>query len=375
LTKRKVTLLATGDVILNRADPNTLFALVVDVLNSSDITFANCDQTYSDKGCPALGSNTFSDPRNIPTLTYAGLDVISLANNHCLDWGHAALLDTIKRLREVGIVPVGVGDNIVEARKPAILEREGTRIGFLAYCTLGPKGYEAEADRPGYAPVRIQTFYEQRDFQPGTPPVTVTIARKDDLASMVEDIKRLRSQVDVLAVSFHWGVHFIPELIPMYEWEVGHAAIDAGADVILGGHAHICKGIEVYKGKVIFHSMGNFVNGGPKRHPDSRWARGHDPLKNSKWYNFTPDPEIGVENIGWITDARKTFIAKVIIEGGKIARVSYIPCYVNKNCQPEVMPRSNPKAQEVFNYIEKVSRSQNMPVNFAWDGDEVVIKP
>ena len=107
--------------------------------------------------------------------------------------------------------------------------------------------------------MRASTFYEQVDWQPGTPPRIVTLANKDDLAAMVEDIKKVRPLVDVLIMSIHWGVHHVPAVIAMYQKEVGHAAIDAGVDIILGHHAHILKAVEVYKGKVIFYSIGNFV--------------------------------------------------------------------------------------------------------------------
>jgi poly-gamma-glutamate capsule biosynthesis protein CapA/YwtB (metallophosphatase superfamily) len=157
LAKEKVRLIAIGDVILNRVEPERIFDHVIDVLREADIRFANCDQMYSDKRDPALSTHTWSDPRNIPALTYAGLDVISLANNHTLDWGKASVGDTVNRLRAAGIQPVGAGENIAEARRPVILETKGTRVGFLAYCTVGPKGYEAGPDKPGFAAVRIDT--------------------------------------------------------------------------------------------------------------------------------------------------------------------------------------------------------------------------
>jgi hypothetical protein len=288
-----------------------------------------------------------------------------LANNHTLDWGTEALLDTIERISKTEIKVVGVGKTIIEARKPVVLERKGTRVGFLAYGCVGPDGYEAWEDKPGYAPMRSWTVYEKWDYQPGTPPRIITLAYREDLAAMEEDIHKLKSQVDVVVVSFHWGLHMQPALIPMSGFEIGHAACDAGADIIVGTYAHILKGIEVYKGKVIFHGQSNFAfrpfppEGTPKNFPRGYSNRPGRSLRD--FYKFDPE------------EVLNTFIAKIIIENGKISKVSYIPCHINKETQPEVVTRNDPRGQGVFSYIEKITRNQNLPTKFAWEGDEVVI--
>jgi poly-gamma-glutamate capsule biosynthesis protein CapA/YwtB (metallophosphatase superfamily) len=357
-TKETVTLLGVGDVIIDREQPETIFQHVAEVLRSADITFANCEGALSDKGYPNPKHAAHSDPRNLAALLYAGIDVVSLANNHSQDWGPDALLDTMARLQGAGVRYVGVGKNLAEAHQPAILERKGTKVGFLAYGCVGPDGYEAENDKPGYAPVRSWTIYERVDSQPGTPPRIVTIPYKDDLAAMVEDIQMLKVQVDVVVVSYHWGLHFVPRLIPMYCLDIGHAAIDAGADLILGGHTHILKGIEVYKGKVIFYSTSNFaLEFGPH-------MRDHKHVRRLHELYGSPGPE-----------TRYTLIAKATIQAGDISQVSYIPCYVNDQAEPEIVKRSDPRGQQVFNYVEDISRSENLPVHFHWDRDEAVILP
>ncbi len=373
MKKERITLIAVGDIHIDRDEPGTIFKHVADVLRSGDIAFANSEGMYCIKGSPNPFCAGPHDPKLISGLVYAGLDVISLANNHTLDWGDEGLLDTMDHLRKAGISPVGAGKNVAEARQPVILERGGNRVGFLAYGSFGPGGYQAEEDRAGHAPMRAWTIYEQWDYQPGTPPRIVTLAYKDDLAAMEEDIRKLKRQVDVVVVSHHWGLHGVPELIPMYEFEVGHAAIDAGADIILGGHAHILKGIEVYKGKVIFHALSNFAM---ERRPkaslttEEKNIMHHSSLTHTM-YHYEPDPEY--PTYPYNPEAKKTLIAKVIIEDGEIKKVSYLPCYINKKAEPEIKTRSDPRGQEVFEYMEKISRSQNLAVNFRWEGDEVVI--
>ena len=371
MKKGLVPLIAVGDILIDREQPETIFQHVVNVLRSGDITFANCEQMYSDKSDPNR-RGPYSDPRNIQALLHAGFDVLSLANNHTLDLGPESLLDTMARFKEVGLAYVGVGKNLAEAREPVIVERKGTKVGFLAYGCVGPDGYEATKDKPGYAPVRSWTIYEKVDYQPATPPRIISIPKKEDLAAMIEDIQKLKAKVDVVVISFHWGLHFVPRVIPMYCFDIGHAAIDAGADLILGTHTHILKGIEVYKGKVIFYSTSNFaLEAGPNTVKDGDYVKFFSPL--TKHYGIRWDPEY--PTLVAHPEGKATLIAKALIEDGEIKRVSYFPCYVNRKAEPEIVTCTDPKGQEVFNYIEDISRSEGLPVHFAWKGDEVLILP
>lgn len=367
MKKQPITLLGTGDILIDRDKPASIFRHVAGVLRRADIAFANCEQMYSGTGTASPVHTTPNDPKNLEALRYAGFDVLSLANNHTMDWGTEALTDTMTRLKKAGIPYVGVGKNIVEARRPIILERKGTKVGFLAYGCIGPAGSESGEDKPGYAPMRAWTIYEQIDYQPGTPPNIITVPYVKDLADMVSDVKKLKAQVDVAVVSFHWGQHFIPRVIPAYCFDVGHAAIDAGADLILGGHPHILKGIEAYRGKVIFYSMCNFAL---ELRPEV-WNSKGAPSRTKKLYNFTPDPEC--PNYPMPHESRATLIAKAIIEDGVIKRVSYIPCYINRNSEPEIVSRRDSRGREVFNYVKDISQSEELSVSFAWHGDEVLV--
>lgn len=371
MKKEAIIFLGTGDLLIDREKPETIFQHVAGVLRSADIAFANSEQTYVEGGYLIRGHGTNSESRNLPAVVSAGFDVISLANNHTLDWGTGTLLETMKKLKKAGLPYVGAGENIGEARRPVILERKGTRVGFLAYSSVHPKGYEADSDRPGLNPVRIWTIYEQTDYQPGTPPRIVTLPYKEDLAVMVADIRKLKSQSEVVVVSMHWGQHIIPRVIPEYCFDVGHAAIDAGADLVLGTHTHIAKGIEMYKGKAIFYSTGNFAAEiGPSQ---TKGAGGQFAHKLVEKYGAVVDPECPTFNLPH--ESRRTMIVKAIIEDGRITRISYIPCFINPDAEPEIVTRSNPLTQEVYDYIEDISQSEHLPVNFAWGKDEVFILP
>jgi poly-gamma-glutamate synthesis protein (capsule biosynthesis protein) len=228
-----------------------------------------------------------------------------------------------------------------------------------------PRGYEATKDKVGCAPMRVSTFYEAVDGQPGMPPRIITLANKEDLEMMKADIKKVRPLVDVVIMSIHWGLHLIPACLAMYEKEVGHAAIDAGVDLIFGQHPHILKGIEIYKGKVIFYSMGNFAVPWPR--PAGTIVK--YPLR--EMLSFVVDPEYS--SYGWHPDCRKTLIAKCIISNKKITRVSLLPCMINKQAQPEILLRSDKRSSEVLEYIDWCCRDQDLNARFCWDDDEAVI--
>ena len=265
---------------------------------------------------------------------------------------------------------IGAGKDIDEARKPAVIESKGTRVGFLAYCSVVSPGFEAAEDKPGVAPVRATTSYEQVDWQAGTPPRIVSRAAPDDLEAMVDDIKRLRPHVDILIVSMHWGVHFMPFTIAMYQYEVGHAAVDAGADLILGHHAHILKGIEVYKGKVIFHSLCNFAFDlrFPPNFVENPKFKEMKKLLNPEW-EIDPD----YPSYPFPADSRKTILAKCIISNRNIEKVSFLPAMINKQSQPSILSRADSNFDEVTNYIERITVHEGLKTGYTIEGDEVVI--
>ena len=367
-----LTLAAVGDIHIDRVPPTGLMQHVAAEIRSADIRFTNSEQMFAEGGHPDPHHATFTHPRNIEAYTEIGFDVVSLSNNHTMDWGAAALLDSIERLKAAGIAPVGAGRNIAEARKPVIVDRKGVKVGFLAYNCTGPDGYEATDDMPGNAPVRIWTVYDKWDYQPATPPQIISMARKEDLEAMKADIAALAKQCDVCVVSYHWGQHYIPRVIPDYCYEVGRAAVDAGADLILGGHPHMLKGAEVYKGKVIFYSLGNFAfeqGAGPEKY------RGTTKMKGlvKKHYKVTPLP---YPTHAFHPDGLTTMIVKARISAkGEITSVSYVPCHINPQAEPMIYRRGQARGDEVHDYMASISESEGLNVRYVWneEGTEVFL--
>ncbi|MBI3041461.1 MAG: CapA family protein [Betaproteobacteria bacterium] len=380
-----VIVTAVGDYNLDEPDnPEAIFEYTADMLRRADIAFCQLECPYSDKG--SMNSNgprgaIQRDVGNLKGIPFAGFDVVSMAGNHIMDWGQDALLDCRERLRSEGITVIGAGANIEEARKPAILERDGNRIAFLSYCSVAPKGYYASPGKAGIAPMRVITHYEPfEDDQPGTPCETMTFPVPRDLEALTGDIRSLRSKADVVVVSQHWGIHGLPYKIADYQPIVAHAAIDAGADIVVGHHPHMLKGVEVFKGKVILYSIGAFAY---SRRPSTRadYLKQHDPdwetARQRVWkevvQGLAPSGKPG--DYGFHGHSKRSMIINMRIKNKELRRVSFIPVMINEKNQPQPLSPSDPKGQDVIRDLATATDKANMNGRFAVDGEEVVISP
>jgi poly-gamma-glutamate synthesis protein (capsule biosynthesis protein) len=366
-----IIMYCAGDVGPNRDDPDSMFRTVAPLLKEGDIGFCQLEVNFSMRGTPLPQARLpmRADPAGARAMRDAGFHVVSFASNHCMDWGRDAFFDTIDALTKEKLAVIGVGSTLEEARKPAVLECKGTRIAFLAYNSVLPMAYWAEEGRPGCVPLRAFTVYEQIEHdQPGTPCRVHTFPHKADLTAMVDDIRKAKSQADLVIVSTHWGVHFIPAVIADYEKEIAHAAIDAGADLIVGHHPHILKGIEVYKGKVIFHSLSNFALELPFQFDKKlRETARHKEIQNLN-PEWEADPEYPMP-----PDTRKTVLVKCVLSGKTIEKVSFLPTYLTTRAEPEFLTSGDTRFMEVMEYIEEITRSQGFDTRFILNGDEVVI--
>ena len=319
------SIFAVGDLILDDPEPESLSDLVEPMLKSAQVVVGQLEVMFTSRGerqnteIPAPPC----DPENLKALSKANVNVVTLAGNHVWDSGAPGIEDTITGLKSLGIDYTGAGMNLAEAKRPCIITRDGTRIGFLAYNCIGPKDSWAAPDKPGCAYVRVLTHYEQDHETPGSPPTIYTFAEDKSLTAMNKDILELRKETDILVVSFHKGFPHTPAKLLDYEPEICRSAIDSGADVILGHHAHILKGIDFYKGKVVFHGLGNFITvtkaltEGPNLNL-KKWIK-----KRKEMFGFEPDPEY--PTYPFHPEARQTIIAKLLIADRKISQVSYIP--------------------------------------------------
>ena len=370
-SKATVTLMAGGD-IGPVYEPTEQFAeLIAPVLQQADIRLGQCERSYSERGLQPQfsygpnGNHSRLHPRFASIWKAAGIDVVSLASNHMMDWGIDPVMDTIELFRSMGKLGIGAGSNSEEARKPAIIERNGVKIAFLAYCSVLRDGQAAGENKAGIAPVRAHTYYAPEEFQPGTPPRIITVPNEEDVRALQEDIRKAKQQADVVIMSIHWGLRHIPKTICTFQPPVAHAAIDAGADLIIGHHAHCIKAVEVYKGKVCFYSIGNFMTTGSHKRTTGTFDW------NLIWFQIDEEclPPKGMYNFP--SHCRKTMVAKAVISKKGIERVSFLPAFINHRAQPYVVPPDDPKFQEILQYAEWVSDQH--PHKFRVEGNEVVV--
>ncbi|MBO0792580.1 MAG: CapA family protein, partial [Ktedonobacteraceae bacterium] len=239
------------DIILGRGVHNKMvqyqdyrypFRKVRDEFMSADWRIANLECTITDLVPPPADPTTFTfitSRRAVEGLTYAGIQTVSLANNHANNGGTEAFVDMIQTLHQHHISTCGGGNNLAEARAPVIQTVKGTRIALLGYNEVPPGGPYADAHGPGIAPV--------------------------DLATLPQDIAAARKRADLVIPFFHWGVEYTKDPTTRQQ-QVAHRAIDAGADLVLGSHPHWIQAIEAYKGRLIVYCLGNFIF-------DQDWSR------------------------------------------------------------------------------------------------------
>jgi poly-gamma-glutamate synthesis protein (capsule biosynthesis protein) len=207
---------------------------VREYLRGADLTLANFENPVLENATYHPEDPTFNgDLRLLPILNQGGIDGVTLANNHILDAGVPGLEETLGHLESAGISYAGAGTDLDAAREPMIFDLGGVTIGVLSY--QGVPSYDwawATEDLPGTAPLLEEV--------------------------MTEDVERLRPQVDLVVVMPHWGIEYTAPPEPE-QVELAHAVMDAGADVVVGNHAHWAKGLELYDGRPIFYGTGNFL--------------------------------------------------------------------------------------------------------------------
>lgn len=251
------------------------FQKVRSVTSKADLFVVNLECPFTARGEKVPKNFNFrASPALVAALQTGGVDVVSLANNHLMDYGEIGLVDTLSTLDAAKIVHFGAGRTLAAAREPAIVEVKGTRFAFLGYFFLGDKNIEP--------PEVIAT---QK-----TPGVA---GHHSDVAVVEQwvkaDITAARARADVVIPFFHWGREGKQQPEP-YQVQLAHAAIDSGAAAVLGSHPHVLQGIEVYQGAPIAYSLGNFVFGGNWNPGDKRTALFELKFKGAKLASHRPIP-------------------------------------------------------------------------------------
>lgn len=356
-------------ILQKRPDLYTWLEKVAPVLRQGDFTLGNLEGPICEPVAAldeVRSTIDFGDvtvklrmpPEVADVLKRAGFDALSTAGNliNNASVGSECMLQTLHHLDRVGLAHSGSGKNIFEARRPAILERDGVRLALLSYSSVfTPSVSAAGENKPGIATVSVRTSYEipaNIFYNPGVPPHIVTKPNPKDVEAMLEDVRRAKAEADVVVVSWHWGatkyansyalglpLEDSPFFVMGYQEEMGRAAIDAGADLIMGHHPHRLQGIELYKNKLICYSLCNLI------------------------MSFGEGPNFGEESV-----IVKSYID---VHSKHLTRFTIIPMMVpSDTMEPYIVPIS--AAESIIAELERLSKKYG--TRFQVENGEIIIR-
>lgn len=376
-----LNVIATSEMILGmEREPEFYFEPVEPLFRKADLVFGHLETPHTDR--PEYQGVFMTPPspmKNLPGLTYAHFDGITLAGNPIYAYGPPGVEDTVNWLDEHGIAHAGAGMNIDEARKPMILERGGVRFGILSYDSVGQRHAAATSRKPGCAYVDILTHYEPGKF-PGAAPKVYTFPEPQSLEAMREDIRALRPRCDVLIVVLHMGMGMQEQVLADYEYQLPREAINEGADLIITNHAHVLKGMEFYKGVPIYHCLCNLVTVFPwhihhmfKEEPETTLNKSRIRPRSGYSKSWL---DLNTPNYPFPHYSRKSMIAALRVDPStkKIVRAAFHPVYIDTEGRPILTGRSE-RGEEIFSYMEKITQGANLNARYVWDGDEIVALP
>ncbi len=318
MTQARVMLV--GDVMVGEREVNALLQTATHstktacfpLYDNIDLLVGNLEVPLTNRGYPAEKLIAWrTSPAVVPFLAQLGFNVLTLANNHMLDYDVVGLLDTIDALRGAGIVVGGAGENLEDALRPTILRlADGTKLAILSVTCSLPPGCAAGEKRPGVAPIQITTsFTVSRRFydSPGVAPIVKTQPVAGDVSRVTDSIRQLKQSRHIVVVYIHWGIGFTTALAD-YQRELIDQFVSAGVDMIAGHHPHILQGLQVISQVPVFYSSGNCIIHQSVVNP------GTDRVKNLIGETWGMDPD--------------AIVPVMVIRDGRFVGVEIIPTHV-----------------------------------------------
>ena len=348
--------LLTGDMVLDVPGADHWLSGIAPALRSADLTVAHLEVPHTRRGSELAGDVPApgADPDNLDALARAGVGMVSLAGNHIADCGVQGIADTVDRLERLGIAHTGAGATLAEASRAAVIERRGRRVALLSYNCVGPEAGWAAPDRAGCNFLRMQAA-DGKPVSPNSPLVAPTTEALEQLRA---DITGARARADLVIVALHKGIVHTPAKLAPYERPLAEAALDAGADIVVGHHAHIVRGVELRAGKALFHGLGNgcvvtHALSPSQDHPArAAWAK-----KRRELFGFEPDPRY--ELAPFHPEAVNAVIGVVRVEADGGLRMGVIPVHVEPPGRPVCV--NDARAEEVIAYLDRIGAMAGLP--------------
>lgn len=354
MTVSDITLLFTGDLVLDVPDADYWLSGIAPALLAADVAIGHLEVPHT-LSVDALAGDVpapGAPPENLEALRSAGFTALTLAGNHIADCGPAGIADTRAGLDRLGILHTGAGKDLTEAAQPAIIQRGGRKIALLSYNLVGPEIAWAGRKQAGCNYLRVET----RDGSPIAPAAPLAVFVDDK--RLADEIAAARANADLVVVALHKGIVHTPAVLAPYERPAAQAAIDAGADIVVGHHPHIARGIEIYKGKPIFHGLGNgcvvthALSPGQDNAARAAWVERRKAL-----FGFEPDPAYTLAPFH--PEAVNALIGKVVWRADGQFCTSFLPIFIEAPGRPVLA--TGERAQAITRYIADITIRAGLP--------------
>ncbi len=349
-------LVFAGDLVLDEPRPEHWLGGIAPALRSADIAIGHLEVPHTRhrsemrSDVPAPGA----DPAHVPAIAHAGFHAVSLAGNHIADCGGIGIADTLAALDAAGIAHAGAGADISRARAPCILSRRESRLALLSYNCVGPEESWATATSAGCSFIRVDTADGSR-IAPAAPLASVNA---ESLLQMQADIASARALATLVVVALHKGIVHTPATLAPYECDLARAAIDAGADIVVGHHAHIVRGIEFHRGKPVFHGLGNGCVVTRALSPDDADpARAAWALRRQQLFGFTPEP--GYFLAPFHPQAVNAMLGRVRVNDDGSLLAGFVPVKVDAPGRPRIAEEA--EARKIARYVESITMQAGLP--------------
>ena len=384
-TNKTATVLSVGDLILDVPDVDRYFDESRELLKSGDVVIGQVEIPYTARPQWSAYDNhsaPATDPVRLEAMLRAGFNVGTCAGNHSFDQGTYGVTDTLDKLHELGIATAGEGADYDEAYAPAVIERRGLRFACFSYTAVGPKTVQATPAKAGAAFIYVATSYDNDTNEPGALPTHIyTSVSPAALEQMRGSFRKAKESGATVLASFHMGRMHSTD-IQQYQTEIARAAIDAGAEMVFAHHPHTLLGIEMYRGKPIFYSIGHFVFATDAFLQQGTALAGQRRFLPNHWQGVNTEALIKprepiTETIPFYVGdqaSRNTLIAKGVFDSGGLVRASFIPCFIDDDGHP-VPVRRGEKGDDVLAHIRMLCELEQLDTAFTWseDGTEVYL--
>jgi poly-gamma-glutamate synthesis protein (capsule biosynthesis protein) len=351
-----LAIVLTGDLVLDVEDADHWLGGIAPAVRGADLAIGHLEVPHTRRGTELAGDVPApgAPPENLDALERAGFDALTLAGNHIADRGAEGIADTLERLDRLGIAHTGAGATLAAARAPAVLERRGRRVALLSYNCVGPESAWATAHRAGCNYLRIRTA----DGSAVAPAAPLVEPAPEALAELRADIVGARALAEIVIVALHKGIVHTPAKLAPYERPLAEAALAAGADVVVGHHAHILRGIEIHGGRPLFHGLGNGCVVTRALDPQqghaarAEWAR-----RRRELFGFTPDPRYPLAPFH--PEAVNGALGVVRAKPDGALETGVVPVLVEPPGRPVCV--TDERAEGVIAYLERIGAAAGLP--------------